>query len=151
MNLADYIAPGGVLPRLVCKQKEEIFARLIGALAESGAVGDQDRLLEQVLQREREAGTAVGGGLALPHARSEEVRQLQIAVATLAEPLDLPTEDGQPVDIVMLIVAPQREARQMLRVLARVAKLVSRSPLLDSLRRAGDRAAMTAAFAIPDS
>jgi PTS system fructose-specific IIC component len=132
---------------LVCKDKDEVLAKLVAAVARSGSVQDQQKLLQQVLKREGEANTAIGGGLAVPHARSSEVPRLQIAVATLARPLDTPSEDGKPVDIVMLIVGSEQDPRLMLRVLARLARLVNQSPLLEALRRASNPSEMSRAFA----
>ena len=48
------------------------------------------------------------------------------AVATLEQPLAIPAEDRQPVDVVILLVGPLGDPRQMLRILARLARLVNK-------------------------
>jgi PTS system fructose-specific IIC component len=122
---------------------EEVVAKLVDSLTPTGTVTDVDLLITHVLERERETATAIGGGLAVPHARSAAVTRLQMAVATLAQPLDLPAEDNRPVDLVVLIVGPLNQQRQMLQLLARLARQVKNDTFLNALRTSEDAAAMT--------
>ena len=66
-------------------------------------------------------------------------------MATLDEPLDMGASDGRPVDVVMLSVGPLRDPRGMLRVLARLARLVKQKAFLDSLRGCDEPQEMLAA------
>jgi len=61
--------------------------------------------------------------------------------------VDIPSEDGRPVDIVILLVGPEGDPRQMLRVLARLARLVRQEIFLQGLRGAATAADLQAAFA----
>lgn len=142
MQLRDYMTPAGLLPRLESQNLEEVIVQLVDRLAAAGSVTNTELLISHILQRERETKTAIGGGLAVPHARSSAVTRLQVAVATLANPLDLAAEDGRPVDLVVLIVGPQHQQRQMLQILARLARLVKDAAFLAALRRAEDAGAM---------
>ena len=65
---------------------------------------------------------------------------------TLARPLDIPAEDDRPVDIVILLVGPPNDPRQMLRVLARLARLVRLDSFLEGLRKADTAELLRAAF-----
>ena len=80
-------------------------------------------------------------------ARHAAVPEVRVAVATLADPLEVPSEDGQPVDVVILLVGPDGDPRQMLRVLARLARAVKSTAFLDGLREAGGAADLRSAFA----
>jgi len=146
MNLLDYTVDAGFLTRLPCKSVEAAVARLVAQLVECGDVSSGEGLLREVMRREEEGSTAIGGGLVIPHARYQDVHRVQVAVATLAEPLDIPSEDGKPVDIIILLVGPQKAPRQMLRVLARLARLVRQDSFLQSLREAGTSDQLRAAF-----
>ena len=145
--MLDHIPPAGLLCGLTCHGKVEAIERLVDALASAGTVHDVQGIVAEILRREQDDTTAVGGGLALPHARVPGIEQLLIAVATLVRPLDVPTPDDQPVDVLFLILSPEHEARRMLRVLARLARLVRRSDLLAKLRRAASPREMAAAIA----
>ncbi len=126
------------------------MAHLVTTLAEAGAVSATDALVAEVMRREHEGSTAVGGGLVIPHARFDQVSKVRIAVATLAEPLDLAAADGLPVDIVILLVGPMADPRQMLRVLARLARLVRHQAFLAGLRGAQTVENLSESFALAE-
>ncbi len=119
---------------------------LAEGLAQGGEITDVGPLVQEVMRREGEGSTAIGGGLVIPHARFSGVPEVRIAVATLAEPLDIPSEDGRLVDVVILLVGPKEDPRQMLRVLARLARLVRNGSFLDGLRNATDAAELCTSF-----
>lgn len=147
MDLLDFTTPDGFLPRLDCNSLGEAVEQLVERLAAGGDVSSPDLLAQEVMRREIEGSTAIGGGLVIPHARFSGVRAVCLGVATLVEPLDLSAEDGRPVDIVILLVGPQKDPRQMLRVLARLARLVRQDAFLQSLRKAESADELQAAFA----
>jgi PTS system nitrogen regulatory IIA component len=151
MKLLDHIPPTGLLPGLNCQGKVEVIERLVGVLASAGNVLDTQGILAEILRREQDDTTAIGGGLALPHARVQGLEHLLIAVATLVQPLDMPTPDDQPVDVLFLILSPDHEPRRMLRVLARLVRLVRRSDLLTKLRQAASPREMAAAIAAAEA
>ncbi len=146
MKLRDYTTATGLMPRLDCQDLDEVIATLVAGLAAAGGVSETERLVADVLRREQETNTTLGGGLAVPHARSTAVDRMHIAVATLARPLHIPAKDDQPVDVVVLLVGPLHEPRQMLRLLARLARLVKDCAFLDDLRRARSAEEMAGAF-----
>ncbi len=142
MKLLDYTQESGLLPALECRDRTEAIRLLVAGLVASGTVAEPDLLVEEILLREQEGSTAIGGGLSIPHARFRSVQRVQLAVATLATPLEILSEDGQPVDVIILIVGPVGDPRQMLRVLARLARLVKQGTFLDDLRAASTPAGM---------
>ncbi len=146
MDLLNYTRENAVLPHVKCGSLEEIVALLVDKLAASGFSGSGPGLVAEIMRREHEGSTAVGGGLVIPHARCKGLDEVHIALATLQDPLDLGAEDGVPVDIVMLLVGPERDPRQMLRVLARLARLVKDSSFLESIRKAETSGDLMAVF-----
>ena len=142
MKLLDYTQESGLLPALECRDRTEAIRRLVAGLVASGTVAEPDLLVEEILLREQEGSTAIGGGLSIPHARFRSVQRVQLAVATLTTPLEILSEDGRPVDVIILIVGPVGDPRQMLRVLARLARLVKQGTFLDDLRAASTPAGM---------
>ena len=147
MNLRDYTIQTGFLPQLKCESLEQAVACLVATYAEAGTVAAPGDLVREVMRRETEGSTAVGGGLVIPHARCTQAREVQIAVATLSEGLDLGAGDGREVDIVILLVGPDGDSRLMLRALARLARLVKHDFFLDGLRQATSAAELIEAFA----
>ncbi|MGD9547502.1 MAG: PTS sugar transporter subunit IIA [Candidatus Krumholzibacteriia bacterium] len=148
MDLLNYTTETAFLPHFKCGSLEDAVRGLVAGLAAAQVVPETDSLVAEVMRREEEGSTAVGGGLVIPHARLGAVDDVRIAVATLAEPLDLPTDDDQPVDVVILLLGPEGDPRKMLRVLARLARLVKQDDFLQGLREAGTRTDLRSAFAL---
>ena len=136
MNLLDYTIDTGFLSQLKCESLTEVVAHLVAPLAAAGEVANSDALVAEVMRREVEGSTAVGGGLVIPHARMSQVTSLRIVLGTIATPLDLAAVDERAVDVAILLVGPLGDSRQMLRVLARLARLVKDAQFLDTLRGA---------------
>ncbi len=144
--MQDYTTDSGFLLHLDCASVNDAVASLVDTLVREGDVEAAPGLVEEVMRRETEGSTAIGGGLVIPHARFEGVRRVRVAVATLARALDVSATDGQPIDVVILLVGPAEDPRLMLRVLAGLARLVKRPAFLDGLRAAGTPAELGAVF-----
>ena len=150
MKLLDYTTEHGFLPHLKCSSLEEAVVSLVGTLAEAEAGAPAEALVREVMRREKEGSTAVGGGLVIPHARFAQAKSVRIAVATLDDPLPSQADDGRPIDIVILLIGPAGDPRQLLRVLARLARLVRQGSFLDGLRGAETGAMLRLAFAMAE-
>lgn len=136
MKLLNYTAPELCFARLEVGGREELLRQLCDELGRSGRSSNPGQLLEELLAREAVETTGIGGGIAIPHARSETVVSSVVCVATLAEPVDFAAVDGEPVDVVLLLVSPRPMPGELLRVLARVSKLVRIDRFLQELRAA---------------
>jgi len=146
MNLLDYTHPDGFLPGIEAGSIEEAVTSLVNSLGDALETGTESEIVQEVLRREREGSTAVGSGLLIPHARHEGVKKVRIAVATLGHGLEIPSEDNLPVDVVILLLGPMGDARQMLRVLARLARIMKNPTFLDGIRHAPDAEALRLAL-----
>jgi mannitol/fructose-specific phosphotransferase system IIA component (Ntr-type) len=93
-------------PDLDVPEKTDLFATLVGALADLNVADHGDALLRLLLEREAMGTTAMGWGIALPHVRSHVVNRTAIAFARLRSPLDFGAGDGAPVTAALLLVAP---------------------------------------------
>lgn len=150
MKLLDYTIEGGFLPQIKCDGLAGVLDQLVARLLVDEKHLDPAALVAEVMRREVEGSTAIGGGLVIPHARFEGLDRVHIGVATLSRPLDLQAEDHEPVDVVILMLGPAHDTRQMLRVLARLARLVKRDAFLTGLREAPTAADLRDAFSHVD-
>ena len=80
----DFVIADAVVPELYAVNKEAAIQALVGRLAETGAVPavQRDKVLAAVLKREAASSTAVGHGIAIPHAKHHAVRRVVAAVAS---------------------------------------------------------------------
>ncbi len=69
MKLLDYTIETGFLPNLKCNGMEQAITKLAEGLAKGGEISEVAPLVQEVMRREVEGSTAIGGGLVIPHAR----------------------------------------------------------------------------------
>jgi len=87
-------------------------------------------------ERERLASTAIGHGVAIPHARIADIDESRCAFLRLAQPVDFNTVDGEPVDLVLALAVPTHHVQQHLELLAELAETFADTAYRDDLRAA---------------
>ena len=147
MPLTDLIAPAAVVPALKVISKKQALQELAGRAAE--LTGQNERaVLEVLMQREKLGSTAVGNGIAIPHGKLPKLEKLFGLFARLTRPIDFEALDGQPVDLVFLLLAPEGAGADHLKALARVARLLRDADIAHKLRASDDTGALYAVLAL---
>lgn len=136
-------APTAVVPDIVVlglavASREDLFRDLSVRFRDAGIARDAAALAAALIEREGTRTTAVGGGVALPHARTPAAAREGVAVVRLKPPLEFEAPDGAPVDVVFVLVGPPGDPAEHLRRLAAVARGLQDRDLLRGLRENGD-------------
>jgi PTS system nitrogen regulatory IIA component len=105
---------------------------------------DERTVFEALLQRERLGSTGIGEGLAIPHGKLPNLNRLFGLVARLDKPIDFEALDGQPVDVLFLLLAPEGAGADHLKALARVARVLREPGILERIRATRDADALYA-------
>ena len=106
----------------------------LSKLAEKDIKIDSRILLEALIKREKLGSTAVGNGIAIPHANCPDIDKPKVFVALLSNSLDFNANDDQPVDIIFLLLAPDNSGSEHLQALALVSRLLRNKELTTKLR-----------------
>ena len=150
MPLNDLIAPNAVIPALKVSSKKQALQELSAKAAE--LTGQSERaIFEILLQREKLGSTGVGSGIAIPHGKMPKLNKLFGLFARLERPIDFEALDGQPVDLVFLLLAPEGAGADHLKALARVARLLRDADVALKLRQSRDADALYAVLALPSA
>ena len=112
-------------PRLLATTKQGAISELVGVLYENGLIVDRERALKAVFERENSLSTGLEFGVAIPHARTDAVQQLVCAVGLKKEGLSFDSLDGQPVRIVVLVLAPESAPSPQLQFIAQICRLLN--------------------------
>ena len=143
MLLSDLLAPQAVVPALKVNSKKQALQELASRAA--AACGrDEREVLEVLMQRERLGSTGIGSGIAIPHGKLAKLDRLCGAFARLDRPVDFEALDGQPVDLLFLLLAPEAAGADHLKALARVARLLRDAEVARKLRESRDAEAIYA-------
>lgn len=118
----------------------ELFRTLAAELHASGLVADPDAVAEALRAREAVHSTALGAGLAIPHARTAAADAPRFVAARLGMAIDFDAPDGLPVDLVFLLVSPPSDPGAHVKHLALLARRLQDPEVVEGLRRAPDEA-----------
>jgi PTS system nitrogen regulatory IIA component len=139
--LSDLLSPSSIIPVLrVNSQKQALQELADRAAAETGL--SARAIFDTLLQRERLGSTGVGGGIAIPHGKLPQMRRVFGLFARLERPIDFDALDGEPVDLLFLLLAPEGAGADHLKALARVARALRDPALAQKLRTTRDAEAL---------
>jgi PTS system nitrogen regulatory IIA component len=148
MPTTELVAPNAIIPALKVNGKKQALQEIAAKAGE--LTGQSERtILEILLQREKLGSTGVGNGVAIPHGKLPKLGQVFGLFARLERPVDFDALDGQPVDLVFLLLAPEGAGADHLKALARVARLLRDPEVARKLRSSNDVEALYAVLAMP--
>jgi PTS system nitrogen regulatory IIA component len=143
MHLGDFISPEAVIPSLKSKSKKQLLQDLSARATRFTGVPERD-IFDVLWQRERLGSTGLGQGVAIPHGKLIGLKRIVGLLARLAEPINFDAIDGAPVDIVVLLLAPEGAGADHLKALARLSRLLRDGTVVEKLRASKDAAAIYA-------
>jgi nitrogen PTS system EIIA component len=135
MKVKDFLSASSVVIDLPANDK----ARLLSELARRAApiLGlPVDAVADELEKRDELGSTGIGGGVSIPHARLREVKKPFGMLARLKNPIEFDSIDGQPVDLVFLLLLPASSQLDQLNALAAVARKLRDGNVLHKLRSA---------------
>ena len=143
MALNDILSLPAVFPALRVGSKKQALQEL-SAKAATLLNRDEREIFDTLNSRERLGSTGVGNGIAIPHGKLAKMDKLFGLFARLDKPIDFEALDGEPVDLVFLLLAPEAAGADHLKALARVARLLRDPEAARKLRASRDAAAIYA-------
>jgi PTS system nitrogen regulatory IIA component len=150
MPTPDLVSPTAIIPAMKVNGKKQALQEIAAKAAE--LTGHSDRsILEILLQREKLGSTGVGNGVAIPHGKLPNLGHVLGVFARLERPVDFEALDGQPVDLIFLLLAPEGAGADHLKALARVARLLRDPEVARKLRDSHDVDALYAVLAMPSA
>jgi PTS system nitrogen regulatory IIA component len=150
MPLSDLVAPNAIIPALRVNGKKQMLQEVAAKAADLSGQNERN-IFEILLQREKLGSTGVGSGIAIPHGKLPKLEKLFGLFARLERPIDFEALDGQPVDLVFLLLAPEGAGADHLRALARVARLLRDPEVARKLRDSRDAAALYAVLTMSNA
>ena len=141
MQVMEFLSKKAIITDIKSVEKEDVIKELVDALVASGDIEKRcrNKLIESLMAREALGSTAIGQGIAIPHAKSDCVEKLIAAFGLSKKGVDFDSLDGEPAYIFFLLVAPQDSAGPHLKALARISRLIKDKYFRDTLRQARDK------------
>jgi PTS system nitrogen regulatory IIA component len=150
MPTTDLVSPNAIIPAMKVNGKKQALQEIAAKAAE--LTGQNEKaILEILLQREKLGSTGVGNGVAIPHGKLQKLGNVFGLFARLERPIDFEALDGQPVDLIFLLLAPEGAGADHLKALARVARLLRDPEVARKLRASNGAEAIYAVLAMPSA
>jgi len=119
------LTQGSIIPNLTGSAKREIVEKLVGILHSQGTIEDRDGAIAAVMEREALMSTGMQNGVALPHARTDVVNKITVAVGLSQDGIDYKSIDGKPSKIFVLILSPMSTESPHIQFLASISALLN--------------------------
>lgn len=141
MKLSTLLTPQAVIAQLNAADKKQALKLLAAKAAEITALPERE-VYTVLLEREHVGCTGIGSGACIPHGRFENLVGLHAVFARLKRAIEFGAADGQPVDLLFLLLSPSAANAEHLKAMARLSKLLRDKQLCENLRSTRDAAIM---------
>ncbi len=126
MKLVDILSNDNVIIPLKSHEKQEIIEEMVDYLFENKKIGNRDRILKAILDREHVMSTGVGDHVAIPHGKAEGVKDIIASLGITDSDVDFHSLDDKPVRLIFLLVGPPDKTGPHLKALSRISRLMHR-------------------------
>lgn len=114
--------------------KKEILEKMVDLIeSNTELLTDKKLFLQKIMEREEIGTTGIGKGIAVPHARSEELTNIVMALAVLKQPIDFNAPDEDKAKVILLVGAPKDKNNEYLDLLASISKSFRKKEFRDSV------------------
>lgn len=136
MKILDFLSKEAVKVDLEGKNKKEIITELVELLHTSKKIKDPKPVVKILLDREKLGSTGIGQGIAIPHGKTDMVKDIHAAFGISKKGIDFDALDGEPVNLFFLFIAPPDSSGLHLKALAKISHLLKDKYFREALREA---------------
>jgi len=140
--LSGFLRKDRIFPVATCLNKDELFGELAAKVAPFVANQNAASLLALLWDREEDATTGVGAGIAVPHAIVPDMKETKLFLARLEQGVDYGSIDGEPVHLCFIILCGAEQRNEHLKLLGRIARLCSHPYFCRGVRQARSAASV---------
>lgn len=124
MELHELMKEECILLDIEETDKEKALTKIVSALAAQSLLRDSAEVERAILARERLMSTGVGSGIAIPHAKTDGVSNIVIAMATSKEGIKFKSPDKRDVKVIFMLIVPKEAVAENLKILTLIAKIL---------------------------
>jgi fructose-specific phosphotransferase system IIA component len=138
MKVSELLKPEFIIPELKGESKDDIINELIDLFKNDPRVEDIEKVRSAVLDREKVMSTGVGKGFAIPHGKTNAVKEIVGAFGKIKDGIDYESLDGNPVHLVFLLVGKDNLISTHIKLLSRISRLMNKDDFRHRLTEAVD-------------
>jgi len=134
MRLTNLLSADTIIADLKATDKETAIREMVDRLHEKRLIKDKEKVEQSLLEREKLGSTGIGNHVAIPHAKCDDIDGMMAMFGKSVSGIEFNSLDDKKVNYVFLILAPQSEAGNHLKLLARISRLVKTDGFTSRLR-----------------
>ena len=138
MDLCNFISEESVTIDCQSKSKKNVL-ELISEIAASVSVANKDIVFEKLYEREKLGTTAFGNGIAIPHARIDDLLEAKIIILKLETAIDFNSSDGEKVDLIVSLLVPNNENDMHIKILSKIAEMLDDKVFREKIRNCSSK------------
>ena len=124
MNISELITEERISLDLCATENITVLKELVEVLGNHELITDKEELFKELQEREVLESTGIGDGIAIPHVRTEKVKEMVIAFGRSEKGVEFNALDNKPVHLFFLIVTPKEDSSKLMRILAKLCRLL---------------------------
>lgn len=136
MKIMKGMPHDAVEENLSSTNRDEVLKELSSLIVSADDEIELDNLVTALKTREDMGSTGIGGGIAIPHGKFKDLKEVRIAFGRSMKGIDFNAVDGKPVDLFFLLLAPDNAVAEHLKTLARISRLLKEEKFCNKLREA---------------
>jgi fructose-specific phosphotransferase system IIA component len=125
MKVSDLLREKFIITEFRSDTKEGIINELIDLCIDDERVSDIEEIRKCVLEREKIMSTGVGKGFAIPHGKTNQITEIITAFGRSSKPIDYNSLDGNPVQLVFLLIGKDKLVADHIKLLSRISRLMN--------------------------
>ncbi len=138
MKVSDLLKVEFIIPHLKGETKQDVINELIDLFKNDPRVEDIEKVRASVLDREKVMSTGVGKGFAIPHGKTNAVKEIIGAFGRVPDGIDYDSLDGSPVQLIFLLVGKDNLISTHIKLLSRISRLMNKDDFRNRLVEAKD-------------
>jgi PTS system fructose-specific IIC component/PTS system nitrogen regulatory IIA component len=139
MFLRDVFPPQFIKVNLEAEDKDEAFEEMVDHFCQAANSHAREEILESLKVRETKMSTGIQKGLAIPHGTTNAVDTVRGVLGISQDGIDYDALDGEPVYLLFMLIAPDKDSEKHLRILQRLAELLGNPQFSQDLQTQRDQ------------
>ena len=131
IQFSSLFRPSDVICQTEHTDRNTILMELLRLLASTKKIGDVQQIYRTILERENEHPTVVGPGIAMPHARLEDISEIVVSVATSKKGVVYASSIDNPIKLIVLTLAPKASPAAYLQAMSSLARICQGTAIAD--------------------
>ena len=137
MDLTNFFSDNSIIFNCKSKSKKNVLEIISKIMSEMTST-KEDIIFEKLYEREKLGTTAFGNGIAIPHARIDNISEAKIILLKLETPIEFEAIDGNKVDLILSLLVPNNKDEIHIELLSKVAEMLDDNIFREKIRQSSD-------------